>query len=141
MTALAKDRDTKLRVGDIREFPVAAATKIFGGSLVVLDAAGNAAPGSVATTLTAIGRAEELVDNSAGAAADVTVKVLRGTFRWENSAAADLIAKAEIGDLCYIVDDQTVAKTNGTATRSVAGRIVDVDALGVWVHTDFNSLA
>ena len=47
--------------------------------------------------------------------------------------AGDLIAQADVGADCYIVDDQTVAKTNGTNTRSVAGKIIAVDADGVWV--------
>ena len=51
-----------------------------------------------------------------------------------NSAAGDAITRAEIGDVCYIVDDETVAKTNGTSTRSAAGTIRDVDAQGVWVE-------
>ena len=42
-------------------------------------------------------------------------------------------AKMEQGT-AYIVDDQTVAKTNGSSTRSAAGTIVDVDAQGVWVR-------
>ena len=50
-----------------------------------------------------------------------------------NSASADLISLADIGADCYIVDDQTVAKTSGTNTRSVAGKVFDVDADGVWV--------
>ena len=35
-----------------------------------------------------------------------------------NSASGDLITAAEVGSDCYIVDDQTVAKTNGSSTRS-----------------------
>ena len=58
----------------------------------------------------------------------------RGCFRFANSVAADLIALADIGADCFIVDDQTVAKTNGGATRSIAGKIRDVDADGVWVQ-------
>ena len=50
-----------------------------------------------------------------------------------NSAAADAITLADIGADCYIVDDQTVAKTSATNTRSVAGKVFDVDAEGVWV--------
>jgi hypothetical protein len=56
-------------------------------------------------------------------------------FRWENSANADLITQAEVGTDCYIVDDQTVAKTSATNTRSKAGRVVSVDDAGVWVAT------
>ena len=49
-------------------------------------------------------------------------------------AEADLIARAEIGDTCFAVDDQTVAKTDGSESRSAAGIIRDVDAQGVWVE-------
>ena len=61
------------------------------------------------------------------------MQIRKGTFRFGNSASGDLIAIADIGNDCYIVDDQTVAKTNGTNTRSVAGKVHDVDAEGVWV--------
>lgn len=140
MTALAKDRSTPWRAGEDHDFPVAAATKIYAGALVVLDAAGNAEPAATATGKIAVGRAEEQVDNSAGAAADLTVKVRAGVFRFANSAAGDAITKAEIGDLCYAVDDQTVAKTDGTGTRSAAGHIVDVDTVGVWVRVGLITL-
>jgi hypothetical protein len=53
---------------------------------------------------------------------------------FQNSTAGDLIAQADVGTDCYIVDDQTVAKTSGTNTRSVAGKVQEVDAaLGVRV--------
>ncbi len=132
MTALAADRNTPVRDGVLFSFPVAATTKIYAGAIVMLNAAGDATKGATATGQISAGRADELVDNT-GAAGAKTVKVRKGVFRWANSAAGDAITKAEIGDNCYIVDDQTVAKTDGTATRSVAGKIVDVDADGVWV--------
>lgn len=132
--ALTKDRNTKRRDGKQYNDPVAAATKIYAGSLVCLNAAGNAVPGSVATTLIARGVAVEQVDNSAGAAGDLRVTTERGVFPFANSASSDAITRAEIGDSCYIVDDQTVAKTSGTNTRSVAGVIRDLDDDGVWVE-------
>lgn len=134
MTALAADRNTPTRDGKDFVHPVKAAVKIFAGALVALDASGDAAPGSTATGLVAAGRAEEQVDNSAGDDGDLTVRVSKGVFRYANSASGDLITRAEIGDDCYIVDDQTVAKTSATDTRSIAGKIVDVDSLGVWVE-------
>lgn len=133
MPALTANRDTPTRDGVTFSVPVAAAKKIYAGALVALDASGNATPGAAATTLIGLGRAESLVDNSAGSAGDVSVEVRKGVFRFGNSASGDLITRAEIGDNAYIVDDQTVAKTDGTGTRSVAGKIVDVDAGGVWV--------
>jgi carbonic anhydrase/acetyltransferase-like protein (isoleucine patch superfamily) len=95
-------------------------------------------PGAVAVGLIVRGLAQEQADNSAGAAGDVTVESQPGVFPFANSAAGDAITRAEIGDDCYIVDDSTVAKTNpGGNTRSVAGKIVDVDAKGVWVRIGF----
>ena len=61
------------------------------------------------------------------------MRILKGVFPFKNSAAADEITNAEIGSDCYIVDDETVAKTDGTGTRSVAGKVFLVDDYGVWV--------
>lgn len=128
---LSTARNTQERVGDVQGFPVAAATTIFQGSLVALNA-GYAAPGATATGRIAVGRAEETV--TAVVAGDAQVRVKRGTFKFANSSAGDLIGQADVGADCYIVDDQTVAKTNGTNTRSRAGKILGVDADGVWVQ-------
>ncbi|OBY58234.1 hypothetical protein [Pseudomonas sp. AU12215] len=132
--ALTKDRNTPRRDGKQFNDPVAANVKIFAGSLVCLDASGNAVPGSTSTTLKVRGLAQEQVDNTGGAAGDLRIETRRGTFQFANSAAADQIARADIGAQCYIVDDQTVAKTSATNTRSVAGTIRDVDSAGVWVE-------
>lgn len=133
MAALVEARDTIRRNGDTLSLKAAAAKKYFAGSLVARDANGRATPGAVATTLRGVGRVAETVDNSGGLDDALDVTVERGIFRYANSAAADLITTANIGADCYIVDDQTVAKTDGTGTRSVAGKIFDVDSLGVWV--------
>jgi len=113
-----------------------AATKIWGGSLVAISA-GYLQPATSATALIVLGRAEETVDNTGGAAGDKLCNVLTGVFKWKNSAAADLIAQTEVGKGVYAVDDQTVAKTDGTGTRSYAGVCVGVDADGVWVYSNF----
>lgn len=133
MPALTEDRNTKRRTGDLINLAAAAAKKFFAGALAARDASGNATPGAVATTLRGVGRVKAQVDNSAGAAGDLSVDIERGVFQFANSAAADEITAADIGNDCYIVDDQTVAKTDGTATRSIAGKISDIDAQGVWV--------
>jgi hypothetical protein len=131
--ALTQERDTPERSGDFAVHPVAANRKIYAGALVALNA-GYAAPGSTATGLVAVGRAEETVDNTTGGNGDRSVNVRRGVFRYANSSAADAIARTEIGKTCYIVDDQTVAKTDGTGTRSAAGKVIDVESAGVWVE-------
>lgn len=133
MAALTKGRNTPERSGDARSLPVNGGSKIYPGALVAIDASGYALPFAVATTLKSAGRAEELADNTAGAHGDINVRVRAGIFRFANSAAADLITRADIGSDCYGVDDQTVAKTSGTNTRSIAGKVFDVDDQGVWV--------
>jgi hypothetical protein len=110
----------------------AAAVIIYAGSLVARDAAGNAIPGATAVGILGAGRAAETVDNALGLAGAKTVEVEKGVFRFDN-LAADLVTIADIGNPCYIVDDQTVAATDGGATRSIAGTVFDVDAQGVWV--------
>ena len=133
MAALAKDRNTPVRPGDIISVPVKAATKIYAGSLVVADG-GYAKPAAKAASLIALGRAEEAVDNSSGANADVSVRVRRGVFRWATiAAAAGKVTVAEIGKDVYIADDQTVDKRD-TGT-SKAGKCIEVDSDGVWVET------
>lgn len=135
MTATTLERDTQRRLGDQVAYPVLAATKVLAGTLVVLTAAGYAQGGAVATTLKAAGVAQDTVDNTAGASGDLKVTVRRdGWHRFANSAAGDLITIADINANCYIVDNQTVAKTDGTATRSIAGKVRDIDASGVWIE-------
>ena len=131
--ALSQDRMTKRRDGVQFNDPVAASGVIYTGALVCLNAAGDAVPGSTATTLTARGLCIEGVNNSSGDAGDEHVNTRKGVFNFKNSAATDEVTRAHIGDVAYIVDDETVAATDGTATRSAAGRIVDVDSDGVWV--------
>lgn len=133
MAALTQDRNTPRRDGAAFGYPVAASVTCYAGAIAVLDASGNVKPAVTATGLVAVGRFAERADNSAGAAGAMTARVEPGVYCYANSAAADLITAAEIGDDGYLVDDQTVAKTSATNTRSVAGKIVAVDAQGVWV--------
>lgn len=129
---LARDRNTPLKNAEIVLVPLAAAVKVYAGALVVANAAGYGAPGSTATGLTYIGRAEENVDNTGGAAGAASVPVRRrNAFKWANDGS---ITQAHFMKTAYIVDDQTVAATDGTGSRSAAGRIVGIEADGVWVE-------
>lgn len=132
--ALSADRNTPEKDGVIRELGVAANAVCHGGGIACVNASGLITPGATATTLTAIGRFEGAVNNTGGADGVKTAKVKKGVFRVGNSSGADEVTNADIGKDCYIVDDETVAKTDGTSTRSVAGKVFDVDAQGVWVE-------
>lgn len=133
MAALTQDRNTLRRDGQLIEPPVAATTRIYTGALVAINAAGLAVPGSTSTTLKGAGSALAAADNTLGGPGDIRVRVDKRPARFGNSTGADAIGLADIGSDCFIVDDQTVAKTNGTNTRSRAGKVFDVDADGVWV--------
>lgn len=132
MADLTADRDTKERSGRKLSLPVAASVTCYAGGLAARDGNGRATPGATATTLRGIGRFAERVTCGTVAGA-VNVEIEKGIFRFANSTSTDAITTADIGSDCYIVDDQTVAKTNGSNTRSVAGKVFDVDSQGVWV--------
>lgn len=115
---------------------VAAAVKIFAGSIVMRNASGFLTKGATATGCYSVGRAEETVANSAGAADAVSLTYRAGQFAFAN-LARDAITQAYVGKVCYVVDDQTVAKTSGTGTRSPAGIVEGIEASGaVWVRFD-----
>lgn len=107
--------------------PVAAAALLYQGGIVCVNAAGFAVKGATALNLKAVGIAEAEANNVSGADGAMMVQALAGCYKFNNSAAADLITSAEIKDDCFIVDDETVAKTNGAGTRSRAGKIIGVD--------------
>lgn len=132
--ALTADRNTPLKDGELIAPPVAANAKCYAGGIAVANASGYAAPGSTALNLVYLGRFEETVDNTGGANGAKTVKIRRKkAFLWKNSAG-DAVTQAEMGKTCYIEDDETVSKTNGTGTRSAAGKVAGIDANGVWVE-------
>jgi len=133
--ALSAPRNTPQKSVGIKSGLLAAAVTIHAGALLMRNAAGYITKGAAATGSVGVGRAEESVTNS-GSAGDASVDFRPGVFRFKNSASTDLITIAQIGDVCWIVDDETVAKTDGSAARSPAGIIEDVDAQGVWVRFD-----
>lgn len=138
MAALTVARNTD-HLGDyplihLWRVKVKANTKIFAGSAVVIDA-GYAAPARTATGLLTAGRAEQTVDNTGGAAGAKVIEIRRGCFGWNNSGGGDAIGDADIGKICYFVDDNTVALTDGTGTRSAAGRIMQIEGGQVYVTT------
>ena len=134
MSALTEDRNTPYKDGELLSFKVAANVKCFAGGIAVLEG-GYCRPGKIGAGLVYIGRFEQQVDNSGGAAGAKAVMVRRGkAFLFDNSTA-NPITQADLGQDCYIEDDQTVAKSAGTGAgaKSKAGRIMGLDAMGVWV--------
>lgn len=131
MTAATADRNTRKRTGYERSLPVASSKSCFLGCIAVLSS-GRVQPMTAATSLKAVGVFKE---TSINAAQDTPVKVERdGWYRFNNSTSSDAITLSDVGADCYGVDDNTVAKTDGSSSRSVAGVVRDVDADGVWIE-------
>jgi hypothetical protein len=115
--------------------PVEASTKIYLGSMVGVDAAGYAVNAGNATNpaLRILGRADRLyngvpgqdADNSAGAAGAISVEIKVGAFSWAINGGD--ITQANMDQLCYAVDDQTVSSSSNSGARAVAGRILGLD--------------
>lgn len=138
MTALSANKTVLLEeasafsqlVGNYGSGLTAAASVFYKGALLMYDPADDKIkPGATGTAKIALGRCEERLD----AAESTRVRVRSGVFPFANSAAADAIANDDAGKTCYIVDDATVALTDGSATRSIAGKVIRVDTYGVWV--------
>jgi hypothetical protein len=121
MAALTQDRATAYREGIEIEFPVAAAARIFAGSLVCANAQGFAVPAADTAGLRFLGIALEQVDNGGGANGAKVVR-LRRTGVFEFNAAS--ITQAMVGDPMYIKDDNTFDDAAGTTNDIKAGVLV-----------------
>ncbi|WFE73102.1 hypothetical protein P8S55_08385 [Halomonas sp. M1] len=123
---------TSRRENNYRAYPASPEQPIATGAIAVLDEQGRAVPGATGTGLIAVGIVERSTPLS-----DDTVKVRRGCFLVNNSAGADELTHTHIGHRCYLVDDHTVAATDGADTRSPAGIVDGIDENGgVWVLID-----
>lgn len=140
MTALAAERETVKYGGgpapEIVSLLMKGSTTIYKGALVALTSSGYALPGAATATNVTMGVALETKTNS-GADGAAEILVGCGVFGFENSASTDLIAGTEIGLNCYVVDDNTVAKTSNSSARPVAGKVVKIENSQVFVKLGF----
>jgi len=136
-TALTAARDTPARTGNFVSIGVYTNTRIFAGAMVAINTNGYAVAAADSSGLNVIGMATETVDNrvnaeGAGDSGTLSVTVARGVFRWVNG---DTFTDADIGDLAFVEDDQTVQKAAAASADIIAGVVLDVDSSGVWVDT------
>lgn len=119
--ALSADRNTTYREGDEIEVPVAANTVIYAGSLVMADSSGYAVPGADTAGAKFLGVAMEYVKNNPGANGAKTVRVRqRGVFDFKASS----ITQAMLGDMMYLVDDETFDDAAGPTNDIPCGKLV-----------------
>lgn len=124
---------TKMRLTRVVEATgmalLSTAETVYQGGLACFDTStGLIKKGAASTTLIPIGRYREDQVIASGGTANVEFFRPLKAMWFANSTAGDLIAQTECGSNVYVVDDEKVAKTNGSNTRSVAGRAWKVDA-------------
>ena len=128
MSALTRDRATPYREGIEVEYPVAANTKIYAGSLVCVNAAGYAAPAADTIGYQIAGVALEQVDNSDGGK---NVRLRRaGVFEFD----ALSISQDMVGAAMYAADDHTFDDAAGPTNDIKVGLLVKyVSATKGWI--------
>ena len=104
---------------------------VFKGGLVATDNTGYVVSGTAigATGLKVWGIANKDVNNTGGSNGALTVDVTRGIYPF-NNLGGDPVAQADVGNTCYVDDDQTIRKTSNTSTRSNAGIFLGFDESG-----------
>lgn len=127
------ERNTERMVGVLMMLAIKASTTIEGGKMAGVGADGYGVEAADAAGIRVLGVADESVDNSAGADGDLNVRIYSGQlFKMKNSAT-NAVDQADIGSLCFVEDDETVADAAGT-NGIVAGRVAAVGTDGVWVQ-------
>lgn len=113
MAALTRDTILPRSEGDFADFPVAAATKIFEGALVGIDASGFAI-NLASSEEQFVGVAHAIVDNTAGANGDLFVKVRRDQQIREVALAGAV--QADVGKTLFATDNATFSLTASGGT-------------------------
>jgi len=130
------ERATGVRAGDFTTVGLAASTQVYSGTLAAINASGYAVAASDATAQTVIGIFTQSKNNE-GANGALTVQVRRGVCHLANSVT-NAVAITDIGGVCYVEDDHTVASS--TSNSSYAGIVVEIDSTGVWTEIRYQLL-
>jgi hypothetical protein len=131
--ALAKDRNTPIKDGEILVVGMGATQKVYAGSMAAKNASGYIQPAADVAGLVVVGMADEQVDNSAGANGDLDISIRRKKgFIFKNSTTNAVTIAHLLTDI-YVEDDETVASAGGT-NSIVAGKCLAILDEGVLVE-------
>jgi len=120
----------KKEVGEnMQEFPVAASTTIYRGSMVTQNSGDDIAALTAGDEFK--GHAMEKADNSSGSAGDINCKVLQGKYRLQVSLSGVAQSDATERSIVYASDNETYTLTQGS--NSPVGRVVRYVSSGVAV--------
>lgn len=129
---------TEMRDGQLIPVPLLATALILQGTFAVVDSTGFAiASENVGgVNQVTLGVWDHSAENT-GVDGDVLGLVRRGKQFLFKNLTADAVTQAELGVNVYVADNQTVAKTDGAGSRSVAGKFMGFDTQypdHVWVE-------
>lgn len=113
-----------------------AAVKVFKGAILTFNSAGYADVGDPSEAFAGV--ALETVDNSAGAAGALSVRVWREGVVELNTTAA---TQASVGKEVYVTDDNTVTTTAATTLVPIGVIVGYVSATKVRVHLNRSATA
>jgi len=128
MTALSNEKMSQTERWGSHLFPLAVGNKGWKNGIAALDlSTGKVEPGHIESDLFVIGRFAETIDATS---AEKQIQVNLGReieIEWfANGGTGSACVAADVGNLCYVDDDQTVTIT--ASGRSVAGRIWAISA-------------
>lgn len=118
---LSADRDTVMKAGDLRAYPVKANVKIYKGALLMIDSDGYLTLAASDATAVFAGVAYEAKDNTGGANGDVSCRVLQDSKQHQLPGAG--FTQADVGKLVYATDDEIVALTQAVGDEVAVGKI------------------
>ncbi|CAM4094376.1 hypothetical protein [Acinetobacter pragensis] len=131
---------TEMRCGTLMPVALASMALVLQGTFAAVDASGYAIASED------VGGADQnclgIWDHSAentGADGDVVACVRRKQQFLVRNSTTDPVTQADLGAVVYMEDNQTIAKTDGTNTLSVAGHFMGFDVQYpefVWVEIE-----
>lgn len=138
MTATTTPINTEYRDGILIPIPLAALCIVLMGTFAVVGADGYAvASANVgAADQTCLGIWENDAEN-VGTAGEVHGVVRRNKHFLVANSTSDPVSQADLGQLVYIQDNQTIAKTDNSGVLPIAGAFMGFDLenpLYVWVE-------
>lgn len=137
MAALTAERNTRTKAtAAVRTNSggVAAATTIWLGALIAVNAAGFIVPASDTAALKVVGIANETVVNAGAAGAKSVVYQTGLVVELENAGGA--IVQASMHRTCVVADDQSVTTAAVATNDIVAGVVQGFTSTKVWVYVD-----
>lgn len=139
--ALSAPRDTKEMASPLafrHEVLGGTSQDFYKGQLVAVDLSDGRLYPAVAADLNlqVCGRCEETYSTGASETTK-KIKFKSGIFNYASGSSGEAITAAERGQVCYVLDDESVGLDGNGQANAIAGRIYDVDSYGVWVAIQF----